>query len=120
MKKSSASSQPEKLVTVNADDIWKKPLSEQQEQVLKEMAARQAAGDDSEIDYSDIPALTDEQLARAIPARFLFGKERRFPVFLDPEVLESMTRIAARNGTTVNNLVNDVLKKELALVEVLR
>lgn len=120
MKKSSASSQPEKLVTVNADDIWKEPLSEQQEQVLKEMAARQAAGDDSEIDYSDIPALTDEQLARAFPARFLLGKDRRFPVFLDPGVLDSMTKIAARNRTTVNELVNDVLKRDLAAVEALR
>jgi len=118
--KSSESSQPEELTRVSAEDMRNKPLSEDQKAVLKTMAAKQAAGDDSDVDYSDIPALTDEQLARAIPGRFLFGKDPRFPVFLDPEIFDSMTKIAARNGTTLNNLVNDVLKRELALVEVLR
>ena len=118
--KSSESSQPEKLIRVSANAIRSKPLSEDQMAVLKEMAAGQAAGDDSDIDYSDIPPLTDEQLARAIRGKFLYGTEPRFPVFLDPEVLEALTKIAARKQTTINALANDVLKRELAVAEVLR
>lgn len=118
--KSSESSQSEELIRVSADAIRNKPLSEEQIAVLKEMAATQAAGDDSDIDYSDISPLTDEQLARAIRGKFLYGLEPRFPVFLDPEVLEVLSKIAARKQTTINALANDVLKRELATAEVLR
>jgi hypothetical protein len=95
------------------------PLSEDQMAVLRDMAAKQLAGDDSDIDYSDIPPLTDSQLARAIPGRFLFGGSR-FPIFLEPGVLAAFTEIAARKGMVVNDLVNDVLKRELATADVLR
>jgi hypothetical protein len=97
-----------------------KPLSEDHKAVLREMAAKQAAGDDSGIDYSDIPALTDAQLARAIKGKFLLGAERRFPIFLEPGVLDTLTEIAARKGMVVNDLVNDLLKRNLAAAEVLR
>jgi hypothetical protein len=46
------------------------------DRVLLRIAARQAAGDDSDIDYSDIPPLTDEQLARMVPLRDLRRKVR--------------------------------------------
>src|ERR1700722_7070448 len=96
--KSSESSQPEGLIRVSADAMRSKPLSKDQKAVLREMAAKQATGDDSDRDYSDIPPLTDEQLARAIKGRFLFGAERRFPVFLEPDVLDTLTEIAVRKG----------------------
>lgn len=45
---------------------------------LRRIAARQAAGDDSDIDFSDIPPLTDEQLRRMIPLRdFLRQRKER-------------------------------------------
>ena len=63
-KKSSASSRPAKLISVSAESIFSKPLSKKQKAVLSRIAKRQAAGDDSDIDYSEIPALTDKQLAQ--------------------------------------------------------
>lgn len=117
--KSSDSSQPEKLIRVSADSMRGKPLSKEQKALLEEIAAKQAAGDDSDIDYSDIPPLTDDQLARAIKGKFLFGSTR-FPIFLEPGVLDILTEIAARKGMVVNDLVNDVLKRELETAEVLR
>jgi uncharacterized protein (DUF4415 family) len=39
-------------------------LTDQQNAVLANIAAKQAAGDDSGIDYSDIPPMSDEQLAQ--------------------------------------------------------
>jgi len=48
---------------------------------LQQAAERQAAGVDSDIDFSDIPPLTDEQLAGSrgickirLSNRFLFGR----------------------------------------------
>ena len=63
-KKPSASSRPAKLISVSAESIFSKPPSKAQKAILSRIAKRQAAGDDSGIDYSDIPPLTDEQLAQ--------------------------------------------------------
>ena len=63
-KKLSASSRPAKLISVSAESIFGKPASKQQKAVLSRIAKRQNAGDDSGTDYSEIPDLTDEQLAQ--------------------------------------------------------
>ena len=63
-KKPSASSRPAKLISVRAESNFSKPVSKTQKAVLSGIAKRQAAGEDSGIDYSDIPPLTDEQLAQ--------------------------------------------------------
>src|SRR5712691_11266924 len=63
-KKPSASSRPAKLISVSAESIFSKPTSKEQKGVLSRISKRQAAGDDSDIDYSDIPPLTGEQLAQ--------------------------------------------------------
>ena len=107
---SSGSSQPERLIRVSAGSMRDKPLTEDQKAVLLDMAAKQAVGDDSDIDYSDIPPLTDSQLARAIQGKFLFGGSR-FPIFLEPGLLDTLTEIAARKGMAVNDLLKDVLKR---------
>lgn len=59
---SSASSRHEKLVRKSAADIFSKPLSHAQKARLDKLAKLP----DSEIDFSDIPELTDEQLARMV------------------------------------------------------
>jgi hypothetical protein len=63
-KKSSVSSRRGKQISVSAESIFSKPLNKRQKAVLAPIAKRQAAADDSGIDYSDIPPLTDVQLAR--------------------------------------------------------
>lgn len=49
---------------MNAKSMFSKPTSKKQKAVLSRIAKRQAYGNDSEIDYSDIPPLTDKQLAQ--------------------------------------------------------
>ena len=64
-KNSSVSSRPEKQVRVKAEDILNKPLTTQQRSRLERLAKKP----DSEIDFSDIPPLTDQQLAEMVPSR---------------------------------------------------
>ena len=59
-KKASASSRPEKLVSMRAEDIFGKPLTTKQKAMLKRLEAIP----DSEIDCSDIPELTEEQISQ--------------------------------------------------------
>jgi hypothetical protein len=47
---------------VSAEFIYRKAVSQAQKDVLFRIAKRQAAGDGSGIDYSDIHPLTNEQL----------------------------------------------------------
>lgn len=63
-KKQSGSSQPEKPIRVSAESIWSKPLSKRQRAVFDVVAKSQALGGDAHIDYSDIPSLSDKQLAQ--------------------------------------------------------
>jgi hypothetical protein len=52
---------------VSAESIWNKPLTERQDAALGGVASRQKRADASQIDYSDIPALTEKQLT-PVPA----------------------------------------------------
>jgi len=77
-KKSSAPSGPGKLVSVKAEDLLGQPLTSEQRADLARLKNRA----DSEIDFSDIPPLTEKQLATAFqPNRQLIA------VRLDREVL---------------------------------
>jgi uncharacterized protein (DUF4415 family) len=63
-KKLSVSSRPGKQIRVSAESIWNKPLTDRQKTALDGIAKRQKRADVSQIDYSDIPALTDKQLSQ--------------------------------------------------------
>lgn len=106
-KKSSASSQPEKLKSVSADYIFNKPLTKEQKSVLRKIKSKQDAGDDSEIDYSDIPPLTDEQLANARrPARKLVAAR------LDADVMEWLQSFGPGYSTRINALLRSVMEHQ--------
>jgi hypothetical protein len=61
-KKLSVSSRPGKQIRASAESIWAKPLTKRQKKALEGVARRQKRPAVSQIDYSDIPALTDKQL----------------------------------------------------------
>jgi hypothetical protein len=63
-KRSSALSRRGKQIRVSAESIWSKPFGKRRKTTLEDMARRQKRGAASEIDYSEIPALTDKQLAQ--------------------------------------------------------
>ena len=70
---------------------------------------------DEDIDYSDIPPI------REIPSNAVRGRFYRGPaVHLTKEVHNYFSDVATRRGVSINDLVNSVLSKEIAVVEELR
>ena len=91
---------------MSAESIFSKPPSKKQAAVLSRIAKRQATGDDSGIDYSDIPALTSEQLARF----------RRTPKVLvaariDREVYDWLMRYGEGYSTRINSILRTVMEQ---------
>ena len=72
---------------MRSEDIRNRQFSENDLKTLREAAARQAAGDDSGINFDDMPQLTDEQLASMVR---LHDVARKVPVSvrLDPRVID--------------------------------
>jgi uncharacterized protein (DUF4415 family) len=105
-KKSSVSSRREKQTSVSAESIFSKPLNKRQTAVLARIAKRQAAGDDSEIDYSDIPPLTDEQLAgfRRAPKVLVAAR-------LDRDVYDWLKTYGEGYSTRINNILRTVMSR---------
>ena len=96
-KKPSASSRPEKLVSVKAESIFNKPLTQGQRGALDRLAAMP----ESEIDFSDIPPLTDEQLASAFRPR----SKELVAVRLDRDVLTWLKRYGRGYSTRINAIL---------------
>jgi len=44
------------------------------------------------------------------------GAEIRLPIYLDAKLQQKIEQLAQKKGRTVNDVVNQLLKKELALV----
>src|SRR5277367_2616805 len=105
-KKLSASSQPGKQIRVSAESIWSKALTERQKAALEGVARKQKRGDASQIDYSDIPALTDKQLAqlRRPPKKLV-------AVRLDADILEWLQQFGAGYSTRINNVLRVVMSQ---------
>ena len=103
-KKLSASSRPGKQIRVSAESIWSKPLSERQKAALEGVAKRQKRADASEIDYSDIPALSDKQLAQ-----FRRPPKKLVAVRLDADVFEWLQRYGAGYSTRINRVLRVVM-----------
>ncbi len=104
-KKSSASSRPAKQTSVSAESIFTKPVSNAQKGVLSRIAKRQAAGDDSGIDYSDIPLLTDEQLAQFRRAPKVLVAAR-----IDKEVYDWLMKYGKGYSTRINGILRRVME----------
>jgi uncharacterized protein (DUF4415 family) len=96
-KKSSASSRPEGQVSMKAESIFNKPLTRRQQQVLDRLAARP----ESEIDYSDIPPLSEEQLASAFRPK----SKQLVAVRLDRDVLAWLKTYGSGYSTRINAIL---------------
>ncbi len=89
---------------MSAESIFSKPLNKRQTTVLGGIAKRQAAGVDSEIDYSDIPALTDEQLARFHRTPKVLVAAR-----LDRDVYDWLRKYGEGYSTRINHILRSVM-----------
>lgn len=106
-KKSSASSRPEKLIRVKAEHILNKPITKQQRDMLNRLAKRP----DSEIDYSDIPPLTDEQLAQMVPFR-LRSKTTLISFRVQNDVLTWLKSKGPGHLSRINRILANVMEAE--------
>jgi len=91
---------------MSAESIFGKPPSNKQKAVLSRIAERQAAGDDSEIDYSDIPPLTGEQLAQFRRAPKVLVAAR-----IDREVYDWLMQYGQGYSTRINSILHTVMEK---------
>lgn len=91
---------------MSAESIFSKPPSNKQKAVLTRVAKRQAEGDDSGINYSDIPALTDEQLAgfRRSPKVLVAAR-------LDRDVVDWLKRYGEGYSTRINLILRQAMAK---------
>jgi len=109
-KKSSASSRPEKLVRREAEHIVNKPLTKEQRARLSRLARKP----DSEIDFSDIPPLTDEQLAQMVPFR-LRSKTTLISFRVQNDVLAWLRSKGPGHLSRINAILANVMDAEQRL-----
>ena len=91
---------------MSAESIFSRPLNKRQKAVLARIAKRQAAGDDSDINYSDIPALSDKQLARFRRARKVLVAAR-----LDRDIYDWLQQYGKGYSTRINNILRAVMSR---------
>jgi uncharacterized protein (DUF4415 family) len=91
---------------VSAESILNKPLNKRQKAALKGVAQRQKRADTSQIDYSDIPALTDKQLAQ-----FRRPPKKLVAVRLDADVFEWLQQYGAGYSTRINHVLRLVMSQ---------
>ena len=105
-KKLSASSRVGKQIRVSAESIWNKSLTKRQEAALDGVVRRQKRADVSQIDYSDIPALTDKQLSQ-----FRRPPKKLVAVRLDADVVEWLKQYGAGYSTRINHVLRLVMSQ---------
>ena len=96
---------------MSAESILSKPLTAKQLETLRRIKARQDAGDESKINYADIPSLSDEQLAGAVRP----NRAREFVgVRLDWDVLHWLKSYGPGHSTRINQILREVMKAHQA------
>ena len=91
---------------MSAESVFSKPLNKRQRTVLSRIAARQVAGDDSALDYSDIPPLTEEQLARFRRTPKVLVAAR-----LDRDICDWLRKYGEGYSTRINHIRRAVMSK---------
>lgn len=110
-KKSSASSPRDKQTTVKSEAIRRRTWTKAERDSARQIANRQAAGDDSLIDYADIPRLSEQQLAQMVRLR---ARRSKVPVSvrLDPQVVDWLKSKGAGHLTRINDILSKLMQAE--------
>ncbi len=96
---------------MTSDDIRNRKWSEEERQTLRRQAEKQAAGDDSDINFEDIPRLTDEQLAQMVRLRDIRPKVP-VSVRLEPRVLAWLKSKGEGHLTRINDILKNIMEAE--------
>ena len=94
-------------INESAESICSKPLTAKQLETLARIKARQDADDESNINYSDVPGVSDDQLARAVrPNRVC----QFVGVRLDWDVLHWLKSYGPGHSTRINKILREVME----------
>ena len=110
-KKSSASSQPAERKSMRSEDMRNRRWTEEERQVLRCAARRQSVGDESHINFEDIPRLTENQLANMVRLRDIRPKVA-VSVRLDPRVLDWLKSKGEGHLTRINDILTNLMEAE--------
>jgi uncharacterized protein (DUF4415 family) len=97
---------------MRSEDIKNRQWTERESQTLRRVARRQAAGDDSRIDFEDIPRLTDEQLANMVRLRDARPRKVAVSVRLDARVLNWLRSKGEGHLTRINDILTNLMEAE--------
>ena len=97
---------------MKSEDIGNRGWNEKERRVLRDIARRQAAEDDSRINLEDIPRLSDEQLAGMIRLRVATPAKVPVSVRLDPQVLAWLKSKGSGHLTRINDILANVMEAE--------
>jgi len=86
------------------------PLTRRQKENLKRIAAIK----DEDIDFSDIPELTDEWFARAVRGKFYRPVKEVVSIRLDEDVLAFYRSQGAGYQTRINDTLRDAMQAALS------
>jgi uncharacterized protein (DUF4415 family) len=96
---------------MTSEDIRNRRWTNAEIEAVRRIAAAQAAGDDSGIDFSDIPPLTPEQLASMVRLRDVQRKVA-VSVRLDPQVLDWLKSKGEGHLTRINDILINLMEAE--------
>ena len=98
---------------MTSEDIRNRKWTEKERRTIRRLAALQAAGDDSHINFDDIPPLTEEQLANMVRFRDVKRKVA-VSVRLDPQVLDWLKSKGEGHLTRINDILANLMEAESA------
>lgn len=96
---------------MTSEDIRNRQWTEKERGTIRRLAALQAAGDDSHINFDDIPRLTDAQLASMVRLRDVRRKVA-VSVRLDPQVLDWLKSKGEGHLTRINDILANLMEAE--------
>jgi len=98
---------------MTSEDIRNRKWTKKELETVRRLATRQAAGDDSDINFDDIPPLTEEQLANMVRFRDVKRKVA-VSVRLDPQVLDWLKSKGEGHLTRINDILTNLMEAESA------
>jgi uncharacterized protein (DUF4415 family) len=96
---------------MRSEDIRNRQWTEKERQALRRAAERQATGNDSHVNFTDIARLTDERLASMVRRRDIRPKVA-VSVRLDAPVLDWLKSKGEGHLTRINDILTNVMEAE--------
>jgi uncharacterized protein (DUF4415 family) len=97
---------------MRSEDIKNKQWSKKERQTLRRIAKHQAVGDESRINFEDIPRLTNDQLAKMVRLRDVRPRKVAVSVRLDPRVVDWLKAKGAGHLTRINDILTNLMEAE--------